>query len=290
IQSALRQLGFDGWLLYDFRGLNVLARRVVGLSDQAMLSRRWFYFIPAHGEPRKLVHRIEPPALDHLPGPAPVYLRWQELEAGVAALVSGARKVAMEYVPRNANPYVSRVDAGTLDLVRSCGVDVVPSGDLIQLFEACWDDDQWAMHQEAARHTRSAYDVAFAFIAERVRRDGSVRETEVQRSILDHFAKHGLVADHAPICAVGPHSGDPHYEPSAATDGTIREGDFVLIDLWGKLNRPRAVYSDLTWTGFVAKQVPEAYEKIFRVVAKARDAAIARVREAFQNHQPLQGW
>src|SRR5262245_4590983 len=169
VQAAIQGLGFDGSLLYDFRGLNVLARRIIGLGDEAMLSRRWFYYIPARGEPRKLTHRIEPHALDALPGGQQSYLRWQELEAGVCGLVKGARKVAMEYVPRNANPYVSRVDAGTVELVRSFGAVVVPSGDLVQLFEACWDDDQWAMHQEAARHTRSAYDVAFAFIADRVR-------------------------------------------------------------------------------------------------------------------------
>jgi Xaa-Pro aminopeptidase len=290
VQSAIQQFGYDGWLLYDFRGLNLLARRVVNLPEHAMLSRRWFYFVPAHGEPRKLLHRVEPHALDHLPGAPQPYLRWQELEAGVAALVRGARRVAMEYVPRNANPYVSRVDAGTIELVRSCGIEVVPSGDLVQMFEACWSDEQWAMHLEAARHTRSAFDVAFAFIAERVRRDGSVHETEVQQHILDHFAQHGLVADHPPICAVGPHSGDPHYEPRPGTEGTIRAGDFVLLDLWGKLNRPQAVYSDLTWTGFVGKEVPAVYENIFRVVAAARDAAIRRVREAFENRRPLQGW
>ena len=290
VQAAIASLGFDGWLLYDFRGLNVLARRVIGLDEEAMLSRRWFYFVPARGEPRKLVHRIEPHALDHLPGTAQPYLRWQELEAGVAALVKGVKRVAMEYVPRNANPYVSRVDAGTIELVRSCGVDVLPSGDLVQLFEACWDDDQWAMHQEAARHTRSAYDVAFAFIAERVRRNGSVRETEVQQCIMNHFKTHGLVADHPPICAVGPHSGDPHYSPGAGSDAPLKEGDFVLIDLWAKLDRPRAVYSDLTWTCFVGREVPKKYVDIFQVVARARDAAIARVQDAFRNHQPLQGW
>src|SRR5262245_47361154 len=169
VQSAIQELGFDGWLLYDFRGLNVLARRVVGMSDQTFFSRRWFYFVPARGEPRKLVHRIEPGALDHLPGPKKIYLRWQELEAGVAALVAGAERVAMEYVPRNANPYASRVDAGTIELVRSCGAEVLPSGDLVQVFEACWDDEQIAMHLEAAKHTRSAYDAAFAFIVERTR-------------------------------------------------------------------------------------------------------------------------
>ncbi len=290
VQAAIAQLGLDGWLLYDFRGLNVLARRVIGLSDEAMLSRRWFYFVPARAEPRKLVHRIEPHALDALPGPAQQYLRWQELEAGVAALVKGARRVAMEYVPRNANPYVSRVDAGTVELVRSCGVEVVPSGDLVQLFEACWDDDQWAMHLEAARHTRSAFDVAFAFIAQRVGRDGSVRETEVQQCIVEHFAAHGLVSDHPPICAAGPHSGDPHYSPGPGSDAAIHEGDFVLIDLWGKLDRPRSVYSDLTWTGFVGNQTPARYEQIFQIVAQARDAAIARVQEAFRNRTALLGW
>jgi Xaa-Pro aminopeptidase len=290
VQTAIQQFGFDGWLLYDFRGLNILARRVVDLPADAILSRRWFYFVPAQGEPRKLVHRIESHALDGLPGTAQVYLRWQELEAGVQALVKGVRKVAMEYVPRNANPYVSRVDAGTVELVRSFNVEVVPSGDLVQLFEACWDDDQWAMHQEAARHTRSAFDVAFAFIAERVRSQGSVRETEVQKRILDHFARHQLVSDHPPICAVGPHSGDPHYAPGPSSDTSIRAGDFVLIDLWAKLDRPRAVYSDLTWTGFVGPEVPSRFEAIFQIVARARDAAIDRVRQAFQDGKHLQGY
>src|SRR5207253_3233228 len=146
-----------------------LARRVLQLPADAHLTRRWFYFVPAQGEPRKLLHRIEPHALDSVPGAAQAYLRWQELEAGVADLLAGSRRVAMEYVPRNANPYVSRVDAGTVELVRSCGIEVVPSGDLVQLFEACWDESQWAMHREAAQHTRSAYDVAFAFIRDRVR-------------------------------------------------------------------------------------------------------------------------
>jgi Xaa-Pro aminopeptidase len=290
VQTAIREQGLDGWLLYDFRALNILARRIVQLPTEAMLSRRWFYFVPAQGEPRKLVHRIESQALDGLPGSKQVYLRWQELEAGVGQLVAGSRRVAMEYVPRNANPYVSRVDAGTVELVRSFGVEVVPSGDLVQRFEACWTDDQWAMHLEAARHTESAFGVAFAFIADAVRRRGSVCETEVQKRILDHFAEHKLITDHPPICAVGPHSGDPHYAPGPGSDAAIRAGDFVLIDLWAKLDRPGAVYSDLTWTGFVGQEVPARYEEIFQIVAGARDAAIARVQEAFRLSQPLQGW
>jgi Xaa-Pro dipeptidase len=290
VQTALREQQLDGWLLYDFRGLNVLARRVLGLGTDAMLSRRWFYFVPARGEPRKLVHRIESQALDAYPGSRQIYLRWQELEAGVGQLLAGARRVAMEYVPRNANPYVSRVDAGTVELVRSFGVDVVSSGDLVQEFEASWDDEQWAMHLEAAQHTRSAYDAAFAFIRQGTRQGAKVRETQVQQLILDHFRKHHLVTDHPPICAVGPHSGDPHYAPEPASDAPIGEGDFVLIDLWAKCDKPRAVYSDLTWTCFVGREVPARYRDIFNIVAAARDAAIARVREAFATKQVLKGW
>ncbi len=290
VQSAIRESGFDGWLFYDFRGLNVLARRVLKIDESAILSRRWFYFVPAKGAPRKLLHRIEPRALEHLPGEGQLYLRWQELEQGVGKLVAGCNRVAMEYAPRNANPYVSRVDAGTVELVRSFGVDVVPSGDLVQLFEACWSDEQWQMHQEAARHTRSAFDVAFNFIGDRVRQGTPVRETEVQKCILDHFAAHKLITDHPPICAVGPHSGDPHYTPGPDSDATMRQGDFVLIDLWAKLDRPGAVYSDLTHVGYIGKEVPAKYTDIFNVVARGRDAAIALVRKAFGAKTPLQGW
>jgi Xaa-Pro aminopeptidase len=290
VQAAVRESGADGWLLYDFRGLNVLARRVLAIPTEGHLTRRWFYFIPVSGAPRKLVHRIEPHALDHLPGTVTTYLRWQELEAGVAALLAGRRRVAMEYVPRNANPYVSRVDAGTVELVRSCGVEVVPSGDLVQQYEACWDDEQWAMHLEAARHTRSAYDVAFHFLADRVRAGGTTRETEVQQVIMDHFKRHNLVTDHPPIVGAGPHSGDPHYAPGPGSDSAIGAGDFVLIDLWAKLDKPRAVYSDLTWTCFLGATVPEKYEKVFQIVARGRDAAINRVRDAYAANEPLRGW
>ncbi len=290
VQAAIREEGLDGWLLYDFRGLNVLARRVIDLPAERMLSRRWFYYVPAQGEPAKLVHRIESQALDHLPGRKTAYLRWQELEASAHALVKGARRIAMEYVPRNANPYISRVDAGTIELIRAGGPEIVSSGDLVQRFEACWDDAQWAMHLEAAKHTRSAFDVAFGFIAEHVRAGKPVRETDVQQVILRHFAANRLVCDHPPICAVGPHSGDPHYEPVVGRDAPIREGDFVLVDLWAKCDQPRAVYSDLTRTAFVGREVPARQREVFAIVAAARDAAVARVRQAFAQGEPLQGW
>ncbi len=234
------ELGFDGWLFYDFRGSNLLARRILNLDERAPGSRRFFYFVPARGEPKKLVHRIERGALDHLPGQRRVYLKWQELEAGVAELVRGARRVAMEYSPRNANPYISRIDAGTIELVRAAGAEIFPSGDLIQLFEAVWTDEQWQMHLEAARHTRSAFDRAFALIARQVRASGSIDELTVQKEIMDHFREHGLTTYHPPIVAVGPHSGDPHYETGAGQDTLIKQDSFVLIDLWAKLDRPRS--------------------------------------------------
>ena len=290
IQDALRSTGVDGWLLYDFRGGNALARRVLGLADRPVMSRRFFYFIPAEGEPRKLVHAIEPAALDHLPGEKTIYSRWQELEAGLGALVGGRGKVAMEYAPRASNPYVSRVDAGTVELIRALGAEVVSSGDLIQRFEATWDADQWAMHREATRHTTAAFDLAFGLIAERTSDGGAIGEAEVQRAIMDHFKRNGLTTYSPPIVGVGPHSGDPHYEPIEGSDATIRAGDFVLIDLWAKLSRPRAVYSDLTRVGFVGTEVPSRYEEVFQIVAAARDAAIARIEDAFRSGTPLHGY
>jgi Xaa-Pro aminopeptidase len=289
VQAALREAAIDGWLLYDFRASNVLARRVLDLDERQVGSRRLFYCIPAQGQPRKLVHRIESAALDHLPGERTVYLHWQSLEAGLATLLAGMCKVAMEYSPRNAIPYVSRVDAGTVEQVRARGVEVVSSGDLIQRFEAVWDDDQWASHLAAEKFTTSAYDRAWEFIGRSVR-NGPVRETDVQRVILEHFAEHGLTTSHPPIVGCNAHSGDPHYEPLPGHDAEIRAGDFVLIDLWAKLDRPRAVYSDLTRVGFVGRDVPDRYTKIFQIVARARDAAIDFVRTAFAAGRPLAGW
>ncbi|NOX56355.1 MAG: M24 family metallopeptidase [Planctomycetes bacterium] len=290
VQEALVHFDLDGWLLCDFRGSNSLARRVLNLEGTQIASRRWFYFVPAAGTPRKLVHRIEPAVLDDLPGDKFVYLRWQELETGVAKLVAGTEKIAIEYSPRNRNPYVARVDAGTVELVRAAGVEIVSSGNLIQQFEATWDEAQWQMHQQAAQGTHTAFDRAWRFIAERIRREGTVTETQVRDTILDHFRENGLTTSHPPIVAVGPNSGNPHYETGTGEQTTISEGDLVLIDLWAKLDRPRAVYSDLTRVGFVGTEVPARYDEVFRIVAAARDAAIRCVRDAFAANRPLSGW
>ena len=290
VQNALGELGFDAWLLYDFRGSNTLALRVLDLDGKGMASRRFFYLIPAKGTPQKLVHRIESATLDHLPGEKHVYLRWQELEAGVKKLVSPFKRVAMEYSPRNAIPYVSQVDGGTVEMVKSTGVSVASSGDLIQVFEAMWDEEQWQLHLEADRHTNAAFDVAWKMMAEGVRKASPVTEVDVQRAIMDHFKRHGLTTYHPPIVGVGPHSGDPHYEPVPMHDSQIREGDFVLVDLWAKMDKPRGVYSDITRVGYMGKTVPAEYTKVFDVVAAARDAGVECVRAAFRAKRPLHGW
>lgn len=289
VQSAVREQSLDGWLLYDFRQLNVLAARVVGTSPK--LSRRWAYFVPASGKPKKLVHAIEPAALDHLPGDdKTVYLKWQEFEAGLAHLLNGVKRVAMEYSPRNGNMYIGRVDAGTVEIVRGCGVEPVSSGDLIQQFEATWDDEQEAMHFEAATHTDAAYGVAWQFIAEQIRNIGFTTELDVQARIMKHFADNMMTTYSPPIVGEGPHSGDPHFEPKAEVNRRIAADSFVLIDLWAKMDRPRAVYSDLTRVGYVGESVPAKINEVFHIVAAARDAGIARVKRAFEKGEPLQGW
>ena len=289
VQSALRQFGYSGWLLYEFRGSNVLARRILDMGEQPLSSRRFLYWIPATGSPVRIVHRIEESVLDHLPGDKRVYLKWQEFEAAIRDCVSGKPSVAMEYSPGNGNPYVSKVDAGTVELVRSFGATVVSSGNLIQLFESTWDEQQEAMHFAAAKVTNAAYEVAWKFIADQVRSHGFVEEVAVQQAIIDHFHLHGLTTYSPPIVGRGPNSALPHYETGDGEDTRIREGDFVLVDLWAKLNQPRAVYSDLTRTGFVGTTVPEKFTKVFRVVAAARDAGIACVKEAFAAGRELSG-
>lgn len=287
IQAAIAQFGFDGWLLYDFRSSNVLARRVLELEGHG--SRRCAYWIPRSGTPKRLVHRIEDKALDHLPGDKTVYLKWQAWEAGLKQMVAGSRRVAMEYSPNGSNPYVAKVDAGTLELVRSTGVEIVSSGDLIQFFEARWDADQWKMHLESAVQTDAAFGVAWKFIADEVRRSGGVEEVAVRDRIMQHFADNDQITYSPPIVGRNEHSGMPHYETGDGPDTRIREGDFVLIDLWAKCNRPRSVYSDLTRTGFVGQSVPEKFTKIFNIVAAARDAAIDCVKSAFAAGRELKG-
>ncbi len=290
IQQAIIEFGFDGWLLYDFRGLNVLTLRVLGIPEHEAKSRRFFYFIPAKGAPQKLVHRIETGALDHLPGEKHVYLTWQQLHAGLEKILSDQKKIAMEYSPKAANPYVSRVDAGTAELVRSLGPELGSSGNLIQYFEARWSPHQWQLHLEADRINRSAFDMAWDMVATSIRSGKTIREMDVQNRVMKYYADHGMTTYHAPIVAVGPHSGDPHYEPLPGKDAEICEGQFLLLDMWAKLDVPMGVYSDLTKVGFVGDGVPQEVTQVFNVVAGGRDAGIKCVKDAFAVGRPLQGW
>lgn len=290
IQSAIAQFKLDGWLLYDFRASNILALRVLGIDPNDVGSRRFFYFIPAEGTPQKLVHRIETKALDHLPGDTSVYLTWQQLNDSLQKIIVDHARIAMEYSPNNANPYVSKVDAGTVELVRSFGPEVASSGNLVQFFEAVWTDEQWHLHQEADKLNRAAFDHAWSFIARHVRDGTPIRETDVQGFVMQYYAANQMTTYHPPIVAVGPNSGDPHYAPQRGSDALIQKNDFVLLDMWAKLDQPNAVYSDLTKVGFVETAVPHEYKTIFDIVAAGRDAGIEKVRSAFAAGTPLQGW
>lgn len=287
IQRVLAEMKLDGWLLFDFRGSNVLAERVLGIRPEQVGSRRYAYFIPARGTPRKLVHRIEMGALDHLPGDKQVYLRWQEFEQGMAALLGSSRKVALEYSPRNGIPYLSRVDGGTVELIRGFGVEPVSSGDLIQYFEARWDEEQWQLHLKAAAQTEAAFGLAWKFMANELRAGRVVTERHVQAVIMRHFQSQGMTTYSPPIVGVNGNSGNPHHETG---DTPMHEGDFVLVDLWAKMDHPKGVYSDLTWVGFLGTSVPARYEEIFQIVARSRDAAIQLVRDGFVAKRPLAGW
>lgn len=306
IQAALVEFDVAAWLLCDFRGSNPLAQKVVEIPPTAHQTRRWCYLIPRAGTPKKLVHRIEAGSLDHLPGEKRVYLKWQEFEAGIAWLLSeplihgpftsgmasdGQRaRVALEYSPRNAIPYISKVDAGTVELVRACGGEPVSSGDLIQQFEATWSEEQWQSHLAAEKVAVSAYDLVWKFLRDEAAAGRAPHETDVQDLIMAHFARHDCVTDHPPIVGVNAHAGDPHYAPAKGSDSAIRPGDLVLVDLWCKQDAPDGTYSDLTRMGYMGPEVPAEHAKLFGIVAAARDAAIALVRERFAAGKALCGW
>ncbi|QDU79162.1 Aminopeptidase [Polystyrenella longa] len=290
IQQALADQNVSGWLLYDFRGSNVLARRVLGLSEKEVSSRRFFYFIPQTGEPIKLVHRIESGVLDHLPGDKKVYLAWQELEQHLEAILSNVDQVAMEYAPLASNPYVARVDAGTIELIRRYVLDVISSGDLIQMFEASWSEEEWQLHLEAEKHTTAAFDLAWDFIHSVAKSGEHVEEQEVSDLIMDHFAKNGMTTYHPPIVAVNENSGNPHYETGQGTQTLIGKDSFVLLDLWAKMDKPKGVYSDLTRVAYVGPTAPQQYNDVFKIVAAARDKAISEIKAHCKAGKPVQGW
>jgi Xaa-Pro dipeptidase len=290
IQQALRENKIDGWLFYDHHHRDPLAYSILGLEPTTLVSRRWYYFIPAQGDPKKLVHRIESFKLDSLPGTKTAYSSWQELESRLQTLLTGATKIAMQYSPRNAIMYVSMVDAGTIEFLRSFGKEPVTSADLVSHFEAVLTDAQLATHYVAQKHIDRILDAAWKEIGTRAG-NGGTNEYAMVQYFQQAMAREDLIWDHGPNVSAGPNSADSHYDPTAASSRPIRKGDFVLIDIWAKLAKdPTAVWYDITWTGVVGREPTEREQLIFTTVRNARDASIKAVQDAFAANQPIAGW
>ena len=292
VQAALKTDGLDGWLLYDFRGINPLAADVTAVNRQGghLATRRWYYLVPAVGEPRALVHAIEKDALAHLPGSSRRYAGRDQLETGLRELLSGVRRIAMEYSPECAIPYVSRVDAGTMELVRRFGVEVVSSGDLIQRFSAVWDDAAIATHRAASEKLYRVKDRAFDAIGRRLTDGVATTEYDVQQLMAGWFRDERLISDSDPIVAAMEHAGNPHYLPTATIHRAIRRDELVLLDLWGKLDTPGAVFADITWVGFAGPTVPERFARAFAAIRDARDAAVRLLQEMARAGREVRGW
>jgi Xaa-Pro dipeptidase len=289
IQAALRERNIDAWLFYDHHHRDPIAYRVLGLPSSLMVTRRWFYLIPAKGEPSKLVHKIEAGHLDSLPGSKRVYSGWQELFEQIKLFLADYKTIAMQYSPNNLVFTVSLVDAGTMDLVRGLGKNVVSAADLIAQFEATWTDEQIQTHFAARDAVDSITTAAFAEIGRRVR-NGGTTEHAMQQWLLEAFQRENLVTDDPPVVAVNANSGNPHYEPHVESSAAIREGDFVLLDIWGKKTTPGAVYYDITWTGYVGKAPSDKQREVFQIVRDARDAGVKTVLDAINAGQRIAGW
>ena len=292
VQQALKADGLDGWLLYDFHGSNPIAARLIGTATGAkMTTRRWFYLVPAAGEPMGLVHAIERSTLDALPGEKVVYAGRQQLDSGLTKLLGGVRRVAMEYSRNCAIPYISRVDGGTLELVRSRGVEIESSGDLVQRFEAVWDAHALATHRDASQALYRVKDRAFELIAKRARDGEAMTEFAIQQQMAAWFDEEGLVSDSSPVVAAQENAGDPHYLPSVRRTRQIRKDELVLLDLWAKKkDDPDAVFADITWVGFTGRDVPGPVAAAFDAVRAARDAAVMLVQEGAGTQRDLRGW
>ena len=289
MQADLLAVRVDGWLFYDFRGRDPIAQRILKLPE-AMLTRRWFYFVPAKGTPRKLVHKIEAQALESLPGETFYYAGLKELEKGLSKILGRAKNIAMQYSPKNAIPYISMVDAGTIETVRGAGAKIVSSADLVQKYEACWTDEQLRTHEEAGRAIDIIVRGAFQHAAKCVREHTALTEFELKQWIQGGFDAAGLHIEEGPDVAVGAHASDPHYGPTPETAAPIRKDDLLLLDVWGKLKTPGSVYYDVTWIGYLGKKVPKKYAKVFRAVSNARDKAVDLICSSAAAGDPLQGW
>ena len=289
IQKAIREQDCDGWLFYDHHRRDPIAYQVLGLPE-SMCTRRWYYLIPMKGSPSKLVHRIEEGQLDRLPGTKFVYSSWEEQHELLRKILTGKRRIAMQYSPMNDIPYVGLVDCGTVELVRSFGPEVLSSADLVQIFEARWSPEGLAAHREAGKVIHKVIRQAFAAIKRSVEEGHPLTELELQRHMLEWFVVDEIEASDAPIVAVNAHSGDPHYSPREEGSSSIGRGDFVLLDVWGKQKSSDTVYFDITWTGYVGDTVPDKYREIFDVVREARDRAVSFIQKGIRKGKRVYGW
>jgi Xaa-Pro aminopeptidase len=287
VQRYLQQQNLSGWLLYDFHGSNSIAREFVNPSG--MVTRRWFYFIPESGRPIALVHQIEKENFPNLVGYVETYAGREELVHKLEQILAGHKNILMEYSPKGNNPYVSQVDAGTLELIKSLGAKIQSSQDLVQYLLARWSNQNYRLHQEAAANLLKIKDKAFQLVAEQVKKNASLSEYDLQQFILKEFGKAGLVTDSGPICAVNQNSGNPHYSPTKEKSLPIRKGDLLLLDLWAKQNKPEAVYADITWMAYVGDKVPEKYAMIFEIVANARDTGVEYLKKNWPQ-KSVAGW
>lgn len=293
IQAALREANLDGWLFYDHHHRDPIAARILGLDEKAHITRRWYYFVPASGEPRKLLHRIEQGRLAALPGSKGMYSSWQELHAGLQAMLQSAHRIAMQYSPNNDIMYISMVDAGTIEFLRGLGKQIVTSADLVSQFEAVLNEEQIASHGAAQCAIDGILAEGWKEIGRRLRPDnhsGSLSEFDMVTWLSEAMRREGLVWENGPNVSVNANSSDSHYEPTAGRSFPIREGDFVLIDIWGRLDKPRTIFYDITWTGVVGRQPSEREQLVFTTVRNARDAAIAAVESAFSSERVIRGF
>ena len=295
IQAALREASLDGWLFYDHHHRDPIAARILGLDPKAHITRRWYYFIPAEGEPRRLMHRIEQGRLDALPGAKAVYSSWQELHAGLNHLLSGARRVAMQYSPNNDIMYISMVDAGTVEFLRSLGKEIVSSADLVSQFEAVLSQEQIVSHAAAQQAIDAILAEGWKEMGQRLRpssgraADG-VSEFDMVVWFSEAMRREGLLWENGPNVSVNANSSDSHYEPTAEKSSPIREGDFVLIDIWGRMDSPGTIFYDITWTAVVGREPSAREQQVFETVRDARDAAIAAVTSAFAEGRAIRGF
>ena len=289
IQKDLRAAKLDGWLFYDFRGRDPIALRILGLPP-GMRTRRWFYFVPAKGAPKKLVHKIEAAALQAVPGDTLFYASQKELHDNLKKSLGRAKNIAMQYSPKNAIPYVAMVDAGTVELVRSLGPKIVSSADLVQKYEACWSREQLDSHLAAGRAIDQIVADAFRHAAACVKEKKTLTEYDLQQWILQRFHAAGIETDEGPDIAVNANASDPHYGPTKLDSAPIRQGDLLLLDVWGKLKSADSVYYDITWMGYLGATVPDKYAKVFKVLTEARDRAVDLIQSHVKAGKPLQGW